>query len=162
MRCGEQTYEGGQNSEGRKEDETHPIHHHGRVLPLGDDLTDPVFLLHPSRDVPQLPQDGTEVSLRLEAPSDRGRRLVGRREGGTVAGGWSGLGGGRVVLVLERVDVVDVEHVGEQALGGALPELELFLGVDDEAFPLELRVGLLHHEEPREPVEEEPADLEWV
>lgn len=71
-------------------------------------------------------------------------------------------GGRRVVRELEVEDIVDVEHVGEQALGGALSEFELFLRVDEEAFPLEFCLGFLHHQKPREPVEEEPTDLEVI
>lgn len=87
MRCREQTDERGQDREGREENETHPIHHHGGVLPLCDDLPDLVLSLHPSRDVPQFPQDRGQVSLRLEASSDGRWRLVAWRECGTVARG---------------------------------------------------------------------------
>lgn len=71
MRGGEEAYTGGEHREGREEDETDPVDDDGRVLPLGDDVVGPVLALHAAGDVPQLPQDGGQLSV--EAPSDSGR-----------------------------------------------------------------------------------------
>ena len=136
---------GGDHREQGEHYQAEPIHHHGGELPVTDDLADLIVLADSRGDEAQLAKQRLQLAMRADTAAGRGVLQAAPipRRSQTAA-----------------EIIVHVQHVGEQGFGGALLQLELLhLVIHQDRLARDLAARSRHAQHPRQPVEEECADL---
>lgn len=162
VRRGEEHGDGRDHSEQREDDEAQAVHYHGGELPVVRHFRRLVLLAQLVRDDPQLLEDERELSVRSEtrraAPAAAASPVLGVRTPQKARR--RRLQRACAAAVVPEV-VVDVEHVGQQALGGALLQLQL---AQLQRLPSAVRLAAwsAHAQEAGQPVQENGFDLREI